>query len=78
MQWWTPSGRPADFHRSYVSTYLERDLRSQQQVGNLLLDSNTWPAADASSSGPAAARREAAELLTADQRLEKLTSRVLP
>ncbi len=30
-----PSLDPARFHRSYVATYLERDLRMQLQVGNL-------------------------------------------
>ena len=31
----TPSVPVADFMRSYVATYLERDLRSQMRVGNL-------------------------------------------
>lgn len=34
--WSQPTINAGDFHRSYVSTYLERDLRSLQQVGNLL------------------------------------------
>jgi len=34
--WSQPAINAGDFHRSYVSTYLERDLRSLQQVGNLL------------------------------------------
>lgn len=33
--WSQPAIEAGDFHRSYVSTYLERDLRSLQQVGNL-------------------------------------------
>lgn len=34
--WANPAIEVGDFHRSYVSTYLERDLRSLQQVGHLL------------------------------------------
>ena len=34
--WSQPAINAGDFHRSYVSTYLGRDLRSLQQVGNLL------------------------------------------
>jgi len=33
--WSRPEIAAGEFHRSYVSTYLERDLRSLQQVGNL-------------------------------------------
>lgn len=33
--WSQPAIAISDFHRSYVATYLERDLRSLQQVGNL-------------------------------------------
>ncbi len=33
--WSSPEIDSSDFHRSYVATYLERDLRSLQQVGNL-------------------------------------------
>lgn len=33
--WSRPEIDASDFHRSYATTYLERDLRSLQQVGNL-------------------------------------------
>jgi len=33
--WRSPEIDAGDFHRSYVATYLERDLRNLQQVGNL-------------------------------------------
>ena len=34
--WSQPAINAGDFQRSYVNTYLERDRRSLQQVGNLL------------------------------------------
>jgi hypothetical protein len=34
-QWRRREIAAGEFHRFYVSTYLERDLRSLQQVGNL-------------------------------------------
>ena len=34
--WSQPAIKTGDFQRSYVNTYLERDQRSLQQVGNLL------------------------------------------